>query len=43
VLARVDRQWRYQGTWKVAVYYYLDSLQYFRVIPADDCRLPSAK
>jgi hypothetical protein len=35
--ARVDRHWRHQGLWKVAVYY-LDALQYFQVIPADDCR-----
>ena len=42
VRARVARQWRHQGVWKVAVYYYLDALQYFRVIPADDCRSPSA-
>ena len=42
VSARVDRQWRYQGFWKVAVYYYVDMLQYFRVLPADDCRPHSA-
>jgi hypothetical protein len=28
-----------RGFWKVAVYYYLDALQYFRVFPADDGRL----
>ena len=42
VRARVDRQWRYQGVWRVAVYYYVDALQYFRVIPADDCRSSQA-
>jgi hypothetical protein len=41
VRARVDRQWRHQGIWKVAVYYYVDALQYFRVIPADECRSSS--
>jgi len=39
VRARVDRQWRHQGVWKVTGHYYLDALQYFRVFPADDCRL----
>jgi hypothetical protein len=38
VRARVDRQWRYQGLGKVAVYYYVGALQYLRVIPVDDCR-----
>jgi hypothetical protein len=42
VRARVDRLWRYQAVWKVAVYYYVDALQYFRVTPADDWGSSSA-
>jgi hypothetical protein len=39
VRARVDKQGRYQGVWKVSVYYYLDGgLQFLRVLPADRCR-----
>ncbi|MEA3215556.1 MAG: hypothetical protein QOJ19_1712 [Acidimicrobiia bacterium] len=30
-----------KAPWKVAVYYYHDTVQYFRVLPVHDCRLGS--
>jgi hypothetical protein len=36
--ARVEKQWRYQGRWRLSVYYYVGLLQHYRVYDADQCR-----
>jgi hypothetical protein len=37
--ARVEKQWRHQGRWRLSVYYYVDvGLQHYRVYDADQCR-----
>ena len=37
--ARVAQQWRYQGRWRLAVYYYVGiGMQRYRVFDADQCR-----
>jgi hypothetical protein len=38
VRARVDRQWRYAGRWRLSVFYYLGMEQFYRVHDAADCR-----
>ena len=37
--ARVDKQWRYQGRWRLSVYYYAGiGLHHYQVYDADQCR-----
>ena len=36
--ARVEKQWRYQGRWRLSVYYYIGLLQHYGVYDADQCR-----
>jgi hypothetical protein len=37
--ARVEKQWRYQGRWRLSVYYYVGiGVQHYRVYDADHCR-----
>jgi len=39
VEARVERQWRFEGRWRLSVYYYVGpGLQRYRVYDADQCR-----
>ena len=43
VKARVEQRWRYQGRWRLAVYYYV-GLQHYRVYEptsAGRCQVPS--
>jgi len=43
VEARVAKQWRHQGRWRLAVYYYVGvGMQHYRVYDADQCRPVSA-
>jgi hypothetical protein len=36
--ARVEKQWRHQGRWRLSVYYYVEWLQHYRVYDAEQCR-----
>jgi hypothetical protein len=38
VEATIDKQWKFEGRWRLACHYYIDLLQYSRVYDADDCR-----
>jgi hypothetical protein len=39
VEARVEKQWCYEGRWRLSVYYYVGiGMQYYRVYDADQCR-----
>jgi hypothetical protein len=38
VEARVEKQWRHGGRWRLSVYYYVGLLQHYRVYDADQCR-----
>ena len=39
VEARVEKQWRYEGRWRLSVYYYVAiGMQCYRVYDADQCR-----
>jgi hypothetical protein len=36
--ARVEKQWRHEGRWRLSAYYYVGLLQHYRVCDADQCR-----
>jgi hypothetical protein len=39
VEARIKQQWRYEGRWRLSVYYYVGiGMQHYRVYDADQCR-----
>jgi hypothetical protein len=38
VEANVEKQWQFECRWRLACYYYIDQLQYYRVYDADQCR-----
>jgi hypothetical protein len=39
IRAWVEKQWRFQGRWRLSVYYYVGvGLQHYRVYDADQCR-----
>jgi hypothetical protein len=41
--ARVEKQWRHEGRWRLAAYYYVGvGMQHYRVYDADQCRPVSA-
>jgi hypothetical protein len=38
VVARVEKQWRHQGQWRLSVHYYVGLMQHYQVYGADQCR-----
>lgn len=36
--AHVEKQWKHAGRWRLAVYYFVDAVQYYRVFDADQIR-----
>jgi hypothetical protein len=38
--ARIEKQWRHQGRWRLSAYNYVGMLQHYRVYDADPCRPP---
>lgn len=36
--ARVEKQWRHRGRWRLSAFYYVGLLQHHRVYDADQCR-----
>jgi hypothetical protein len=38
VRARVEKQWRYEGRWRLSCFYFVGLLQHYAVFDADQCR-----
>jgi hypothetical protein len=39
VEARVEKQWKFEGRWRLSCFYYLGTgQQYYRIYNASDCR-----
>jgi hypothetical protein len=36
--AHVEKQWKHEGRWRLSVYYFVGSQQFYRVVDADQVR-----